>query len=215
MTTENAIEKGEGTAASPPLPLRNGEFMEFTAVKKEQWPEIKEIYLEAFPKRERKPYLALRHSVRRKKALVMAACDGGRVLGFTVLIPYQDMVMVDYLAVSSQIRSSGTGSFIMKQVCRRFAGKKVVLLIERLDEAAENREQRIARRKFYEKNGFSSSRIFITGAGGEMEILNYGGTVSPRDYLSLQKYALGNLFFRLSHIRIVPGGWKDTAEKHK
>ena len=50
--------------------------------------------------------------------------------------------------------------------------KKIVLLIERLDDAADNSSQRIARRKFYLKNGFSSSDLFITGTSGEMEILN-------------------------------------------
>ena len=42
----------------------------------------------------------------------MTASEEGRLLGFTVLIPYQDMVMVDYLAVSSKIRSKGTGSYL-------------------------------------------------------------------------------------------------------
>lgn len=178
--------------------------MEFTFAKENQWAQIKEIYLEAFPKHERKPYFALRHSVK-KKAMVMTATEGDQLLGFTVLIPYQDMVMVDYLAVSSKIRSKGTGSYIMEHVCKDFADKKIVLLIERLDDAADNREQRIARRKFYLKNGFTASNIFITGASGDMEILNCGGMVSSEDYMCLQKYALGNLFFRLSKIRIVNG----------
>ena len=39
--------------------------MEFTYADKNQWPEIKKIYLEAFPKAERKPYLSLRHSVKK------------------------------------------------------------------------------------------------------------------------------------------------------
>lgn len=38
-----------------------------------------------------------------------------------------------------------------------------------------------------------------------MEIMNYGGMVSREDYMRLQKYSLGNLFFRLSKIRIVNG----------
>lgn len=179
--------------------------MEFTYAKESQWAQIKEIYLEAFPKRERKPYFVLRHSVKKKKAVVMTASDGNQLLGFTVLIPYQDMVMVDYLAVSSKIRSKGTGSYIMENVCKHFADKKIVLLIERPDDAADNREQRITRRRFYLKNGFRSSNIFITGASGDMEIMNYGGMVSREDYIRLQKYALGNLFFRLSKIRIVNG----------
>ena len=112
--------------------------MEFTYADKNQWPEIKKIYLEAFPKAERKPYLSLRHSVKKGKALLMTASENNQLLGFTVLIPYQDMVMVDYLAVSSRIRSRGTGSYIMEQVCKHFSDKKIILLIERLDDAADN-----------------------------------------------------------------------------
>ncbi len=78
----------------------------------------------------------------------------------------------------------------------------MVLLIERLEDTAGNSRQRIARRKFYLKNGFKSANIFITGAGGNMEILNYGGDLSREAYIRLQKYALGRLFFRLSNIKI-------------
>lgn len=168
--------------------------MEFTLANEQQWENIKEIYLEAFPKQERKPYFMLRRSVKKGKAVVMTATEGGVLLGFTVLIPYKDIVMVDYLAVSSKIRSKGTGSYIMQNVCRHYAGKKIVLLIERLDDQAQNREQRVARRRFYLKNGFTSSDIFIEGVSGELEVLNYRGKVSQEDYICLQRYALGELF---------------------
>ena len=177
--------------------------MNFTVVNAQQWKEIKDIYMEAFPKRERKPYFVLRQVVKREKAVLMTATEGNQLLGFVVLIPYQDMVMVDYLAVSSKVRSKGTGSFIMQNVCRQYADKKIVLLIESLDNAAENKEQRAARRRFYLKNGFTSSDIFIEGASGEMEILNYGGNVSQKEYLELQEDALGKIFFKLSKIRVV------------
>ena len=60
----------------------------------------------------------------------------------------------------------------------------------------------IARRKFYLKNGFTSSDIFITGASGEMEIMNFGEKVSEEAYIDLQKYALGTVMFRLSKIKV-------------
>ncbi len=176
--------------------------MRFTIPEKQQWHEIKKIYLEAFPKRERKPYFMLRHAVRRQKATVMAAVENGQLLGFTALIPYHDMVMVDYLAVSSKIRSKGTGSRLLQNVLKRFPNKKIVLLIERPDDTADNKEQRIARRRFYLKNSFVSSDIFITGASGDMEILVCGGTVSCEEYMDLQRHALGGILFRLSHIKI-------------
>ena len=160
--------------------------MRFAEIEASQWKEIKSIYMEAFPKRERKPFFVLKHSVKRGKARVFTASDENRLLGFAVAIPYQNMVMVDYLAVSGKIRSKGTGSFIMQEICQYFSDKKVVLLIEQLDEGAENQEQRIARRRFYLKNGFTSADIFVEGAGGDMEILNFGGKVSPEDYMRLQ-----------------------------
>ena len=48
----------------------------------------------------------------------------------------------------------------MQEMCRRFKDRKIALLIEQLDETAENSAQRIARRNFYLKNGFTSSNIF-------------------------------------------------------
>ena len=72
-----------------------------------------------------KPYFALRHSVKTKKAVVMAATEGEQVLGFIVLIPYKDMVMADYLAVSSKVRSRGTGSYIMQNVAGSTKIKKL------------------------------------------------------------------------------------------
>ena len=179
--------------------------MQLLQVQKEQWKEVKEIYLEAFPKRERKPFFSLRRSVKRGKVQLLTAVEENQLLGFTAVIPYKNMIMVDYLAVSGKIRSKGTGSRIMQEVCRMFAGKKIVLLIEKEDAQAENAQQRIARRRFYVKNGFTSSGIFIGGRSGEMEIMNFGGRVIAQEYLELQKYALGTLYFRLSGIRIVKG----------
>ena len=175
--------------------------MEILSMKQKPWKAVREIYFEAFPKSEQKPFFTVRSSVKKGKAQLLTAMENEVLQGFVIVIPYKDMVMVDYLAVSSKVRSCGTGSKILQEVCRRFSGKKIVLLIERLDDTAENNEQRIARRKFYFKNGFTSSSIYTTGRGGNMEILNFGGTVSVEEYMDLQQYALGKLMFRLSGIR--------------
>lgn len=178
--------------------------MELTKLSTDQWKQLEEIYLEAFPKQERKPFGVLKGSVRRGKVRIFPAEENGTLLGFTAVIPFEDMVMVDYLAVSHKARGKGTGSQLMQQVCSHYAGKKVVLLIERLDDQAENAQQRMARRRFYLKNGFASTDLFTTGAGGDMEVLSFGGQVTGDAYLRLQKYALGSLLFRLSGIRLVP-----------
>ena len=176
--------------------------MDILNANQKPWKEIKEIYIEAFPKSERKPFFTVRRSVNKGKALLLTAMENEVLQGFVMVIPYKNMVMVDYLAVSSKIRSHGIGSKIMQEVCKRFSDKKIVLLIEQLDNTAENKEQRIARRKFYFKNGFTSSNIYITGRSGNMEVLNFGGTVSVQEYMGLQQYTLGKLMFRLAGIRL-------------
>ena len=176
--------------------------MEILNANQKPWKEIKEIYMEAFPKAERKPFFTVRRSVNKGKSLLLTAMENEVLQGFVMAIPYKNMVMVDYLAVSSKIRSRGTGSKMMQEICRYFPGEKIVLLIERLDDTAENKDQRIARRKFYFKNGFTSSNIYITGRSGNMEILNFGGTVSKQEYMDLQQHALGKLMFRLSGIQL-------------
>ena len=176
--------------------------MDILNANQKSWKEIKEIYNEAFPKAERKPFFTVRRSVNKGKALLLTAMENEVLQGFVMVIPYKNMVMVDYLAVSSKIRSHGIGSKIMQEVCKRFSDKKIVLLIEQLDNTAENKEQRIARRKFYFKNGFTSSNIYITGRSGNMEVLNFGGTVSVQEYMGLQQYTLGKLMFRLAGIRL-------------
>ena len=176
--------------------------MEILNANQKPWKEIKEIYMEAFPKAERKPFFTVRRSVNKGKSLLLTAMENEVLQGFVMAIPYKNMVMVDYLAGSSKIRSRGTGSKMMQEICRYFPGEKIVLLIERLDDTAENKDQRIARRRFYFKNGFTSSNIYITGRSGNMEILNFGGTVSKQEYMDLQQHALGKLMFRLSGIQL-------------
>lgn len=176
--------------------------MKIIDVKEKQWKELREIYEEAFPKTERKPFFVVKHSVKKGKARMLIAVDRGKLQGFVMVIPYQNTAMVDYLAVSSKARGQGTGSEMIQEVCRRFSDKKIVLLIEQINSAAKNNEQREKRRKFYLQNGFYSSGIFIEGYSGTMEILNYGGIVSPQEYINLQRYALGRLMFWFSRIKL-------------
>lgn len=49
--------------------------MRFAEIEASQWKEVKSIYMEAFPKRERKPFFVLKHSVKRGKARVFTASD--------------------------------------------------------------------------------------------------------------------------------------------
>lgn len=141
--------------------------MDILNANQKPWKEIKEIYIEAFPKSERKPFFTVRRSVNKGKALLLTAMENEALRGFVLVIPYKNMVMVDYLAVSSKTRSRGTGSKIMQEVCRYFPGKKIVLLIERPDDTAENKDSGLPAGDFISKTA-SPPQIFISPGAAEI-----------------------------------------------
>ena len=67
--------------------------MKLTQINAEQWKQVKEIYMEAFPKAERKPFFVLRHSVKSKKAQILTATEDGTLMGFVMVIPYGGMTI--------------------------------------------------------------------------------------------------------------------------
>ena len=114
--------------------------MEIKRICQSQWNDVKNIYMVAFPKSERKPFFFLKRALQKGKSEIWVASQSDVVAGFIVLIPYHDMVLVEYLAVSNQIRSKGSGSKILGEICRQYDDKRILLLIEKIDETANNLE---------------------------------------------------------------------------
>ena len=92
-----------------------------------QWPAIQEIYKEAFPKSEQKPFFLLKRPVRSGKAQLWTAEEDGQLLGFLLANIWKDLVLVDYLAVSSKSRGKGTGSQLLQHVVEISGGQMEVL----------------------------------------------------------------------------------------
>ena len=58
--------------------------MELTKVSEREWKDIKDIYVEAFPKQERKPFYMLKNSVRKGKSEIFVAKQNNLFLGFII-----------------------------------------------------------------------------------------------------------------------------------
>ena len=61
--------------------------MEILNANQKPWKEIKEIYMEAFPKAERKPFFTVRRSVNKGKSLLLTAMENEVLQGFVMAIP--------------------------------------------------------------------------------------------------------------------------------
>lgn len=59
--------------------------MEIKRICQSQWNNVKSIYIEAFPKAERKPFFRLKYAAQKGKSEIWVASENDAVVGFMVL----------------------------------------------------------------------------------------------------------------------------------
>ena len=74
--------------------------------------KVSEIYEKAFPKEER--YITLDKMIKQENTELYCLVNEEDVLGFVYLIFYKNMIFILYLAVNTDNRSNGYGSYILK-----------------------------------------------------------------------------------------------------
>lgn len=132
---------------------------------------IKKLYLTAFPRQERKPFLQILKQRAKGLLEVWVAVDEGVPVGFAITAVTDSLVLLDYLAVSDVHRSKGLGSGILRALAETYSGTPIFLEIEKPCEQAGNQAERLARKAFYLRNGYRESGINVMLWGVRMEIL--------------------------------------------
>ncbi|MCX4268291.1 MAG: hypothetical protein OSJ62_06455 [Lachnospiraceae bacterium] len=160
--------------------------------KKELEQQVKELYLEAFPKEERKPYELMKQKQREGKMQIWAVVQEDKLdfCGLAITILYRDIVLLDYFAICQDKRGKGIGSKILAKIKEKYAGKRLFLEIESVSERLEglSKEERTIRERrkgFYSRNGMKETGLEVVLYGVSMEVLSAGGEIDFKEYLSL------------------------------
>lgn len=122
---------------------------------------------------------------------ILTVSNDNRFAGLVITVLYQNLLLVDYFAISPEARGQGIGSQALKAICERYQDKQLFLEIEKPKEDAENQAQRLQRKRFYLRNGFTECGVDTLLFGIEMELLCYGCSIHPEDYLALYRSFLG------------------------
>lgn len=163
------------------------------------------LYLEAFPKAERKPLELLERLALEGKQELLAIADetpDGEIfagLAFnlvesagTVSPGEKETAILDYFAISPKLRGGGYGSRALKLLLERFAGKTYIFEVERRDEKAPNAKERERRIAFYLRNGLQETGLFVRAYDTDFEILAPDGKVTYEQYLGFLRRILGD-----------------------
>lgn len=119
-----------------------------------EYSQVKQLYMRAFPKYEREPWMWLMLKSKYRQADFMAFYDHEQFIGFAYVIHSHGMHYILYLAVNDQVRSRGYGSRIINAIRHLYPQDSLVLDVEQPNPQAANNQQRLRRMRFYKKNGF-------------------------------------------------------------
>ena len=164
--------------------------MELVNATKADMPLVKQLYKDAFPAIERKPFFMIENQVQAGKMEILVVKDPG-FLGFAITMVGEKLILLDYFAVSSLRRGGGIGGKTIELLKQRYADKCIVIEIELEDAKAKNNDERIRRKQFYLRNGYIETDIKAVLFGVDMEIMTNGCDVTFEEYLNLVGSVIG------------------------
>ena len=131
-------------------PLHTKRIFPFTALF---W-RVKNLYEASFPVQERISWPWMVWMALLGQADFLAYFDGQDFTGFSYSLRSKTSYYLLFLAIPDQQQSKGYGRKILQEVARRAGCRPIFLVIEPLDESADNYTIRLKRLAFYEKNGY-------------------------------------------------------------
>ena len=153
---------------------------------------IEKLYMEAFPKSERKPFGLILHKQAEGTMEILSIEEENSFLGLAILAFDKDIVLLDYFAVSPEFRAQGVGSRAIQALQKIYKGRRFVLEIETTKKKNPEPELRNRRKEFYLRNGLHTMDFDVNLFGVEMEILSNCSKLSFDEYLHIYRNACGN-----------------------
>lgn len=163
--------------------------------------QVMDLYEEAFPPYERMPFDLMLELNSIENVDLCSVYDDDDFTGFYLMIKSNHLAYISFLAIVPEKRSQGYGSRILNYIKASYPGYAILLDEEPVYEDSDNYEQRLARKRFYEKNGFKSTRYIINAYGQDYELLSTADNIDISDYLNIF-YSIGFTGFK-PQVRIV------------
>lgn len=170
--------------------------------------KVYELYQEAFPEEEKKPVGMLEELAKRGMLEILAVVDdegAERFVGLAINMTEpsrkapegeKETALLDYFAISPDVRGGGYGSKALKLLLERFSGKTYIFEVEMRDEAAPNAAERQRRVAFYLRGGLKETGLFVHAYDTDFEILTPDGKVTYEQYVGFLTRVMGEAEMR-------------------
>lgn len=151
------------------------------------WKQVNILAKEAFPPEE---YLAPSELVKMAQSDhfdFLALLDEDGFVGFMVVMLYENMAYLFFLAIDAASRGKGYGSRAIETLKAEYPDKIHTVDFEMLDDSAPNKQQREKRRSFYLRNGYRETGLFLSYLGVDYEVFCMGEGFDPDSFKAMMK----------------------------
>ena len=155
------------------------------------WAKLYQLYLDAFPAAERKPFSVIKKMYRKGKMDVWCIRQNGIFTGLVITINSEDLILIDYLAVCKNHRGKGIGTMTLQALQSLYHGKRLFLEIESVFDPCSNLSQRQKRKQFYLNCGLTPMQVMVYLFGVKMELLGFNCKIDYDTYFAFYRDNLG------------------------
>lgn len=148
--------------------------------------EINNLYMEAFPKAERKPMNQIIKVCQNGYGRIIPILMDDEFVGMFITLDSDgdNTLLIDYFAIKSDYRGLSLGSKAI-ELLNKMENKTIIIEIEPCINEANNLLQRQKRKKFYENLGFKQTDINISWFGVDLELMSLNKTINFNHYMDL------------------------------
>lgn len=148
--------------------------------------EIKNLYIEAFPKAERKPMDQIIKVCENGFGRIIPILLDDEFVGMFITLDSNkdDTLLIDYFAIKNDYRGLSLGSKSI-ELLNKMENKTIIIEIEPCHKEAKNLIQRQKRKKFYKNLGFKQTDINISWFGVDLELMSLNKTINFDHYMTL------------------------------
>lgn len=161
--------------------------MKIIGCESEELKKARSLYYRSFPKNERRPFPELIDH-RLGDTEVFCFYDEDLFVGMAAVMNSPDITHIVYLAIEENLRGCGYGSKALRLLHDFYNGKRIMVDIELPDGTSQNENQRIQRKQFYLRAGYSQTPVKYRWRNENYEILSFGGEISEKDYNGFWKH---------------------------
>lgn len=146
------------------------------------WFRLYALYRAAFPQSERKPFSRIVKTYRCGKGDVWCVERDCKFAGLAFTINSEELVLLDYFAVSRTRRGKGIGSAALGQLLQLYGDSGLFVEIESTKADSTDREAREKRKRFYQAAGLEMLNVEAILFGVRMELLGTRCSLDFDDY---------------------------------